>query len=209
MISAGFIKICGITSIEDAQMVAQSGASALGLIVASSKRQISLETAERIARSVDDFPVVLVVRHMSDEDVLRATDVVQPSFVQVHDELSTELQMQLRARNVTVITAISSQQPDIPSVSTSHGDIVMIDGPSPGSGQSVDWRLLASGDFPPFILAGGLTPENVSEAIRVTRPLGVDVASGVESSPGVKSALLVEQFVNSAKMAYKELEGSL
>jgi phosphoribosylanthranilate isomerase len=201
--SEGFVKICGVTSVGDAQLVQQLGASAVGLIVAPSKRQISAEAAAQISSAVTDIPTVLVCRQMADTEILHADEVANTTWVQLHDQPTDVLLDELSRRGRTVIRAISSDElRDAGSISPG---ILMIDSAMPGSGEVFEWTELARNIDVDFILAGGLSPRNVAEAITVVRPWGVDVATGVESSPGVKNPELLEAFIASAKLAFENL----
>ncbi len=108
----------------------------------------------------------------------------------------------IRERIPLVIQAFAAGSPGISDAAESGADLVMIDAPSPGSGQVFDWRL-AEGvpDGMPLVLAGGLTSHNVAEAIAAVHPWGVDVCTGVETSPGLKDALKMKDFVAAAKAA--------
>lgn len=201
--SEGFVKICGVTSHRDAQLIQQLGASAIGLIVAPSKRQIALETAAQISASVTEIPTVLVCRQMTDSEILHADEVANTTWVQLHDQPTDALLDELSRRGRTVIRAITNEQ--LGKVHSALDGILMIDSSIPGSGEVFDWTELARNIDVDFILAGGLSPRNVAEAISVVHPWGVDVATGVESSPGVKSPELLEAFISSAKMAFENL----
>jgi len=204
---SNFIKICGITTREDARMAERCGASAVGLIVAPSKRQVTLDVAADISASLSEIPSVVVCRQMTDEEILTAVEAVGSTWVQLHDPASMVLLERLSALAVQVIEVHSSDS--LPPVRQHGTSLMMIDGAVPGSGEVADWRKIKGLITEEFILAGGLTPINVSEAISRVAPWGVDVATGVETSPGVKSQELVERFVSSAKMAFSQVKETL
>ena len=111
----------------------------------------------------------------------------------------------MRERVPVVIKAFPGGDPDLARAPRFGADIVMIDSESPGSGQVFDWSLAEGAPVGlRVLLAGGLTPDNVAEAIDRVRPWGVDVASGVESAPGVKDPTLVRRFISAAKEAEPE-----
>lgn len=202
----GFVKICGVTSERDAELVVSAGASALGVILAPSPRHVSPERAREMTDQVRGaIRIVAVVREMDDEAVLRALDVVQPDIVQLHDAVSHDLLSALRERGLFVVKALATGSDDFASFDDSSVDAVLVDGPRPGSGVTHSWTDLGQRTFRvPVIAAGGLTPDNVVAAIVETSAFGVDTASGVESAPGVKDPTLVANFVAAARRAYQQ-----
>lgn len=206
----GYIKICGVTSVEDATMVATSGASALGLIFAESPRRLTIAQAEPIARSTDGALLrCAVFRHDEDDFIVEHLDVLGVEIVQLHGALSDRLLSQLRERPVRIVKALDIEAGEFDEFDETTVDAVMIDGARPGSGLSHSWDRLRRRRFRvPVIAAGGLSPENVEEVVRSTSVSGVDCASGVESSPGVKSPDLVARFVANARRALSSVEAS-
>jgi len=207
------IKICGITNEEDACQAAQFGVDAIGLnFYARSPRHVSEETAERIVRRLPPFvePVGLFVNEPLDEVVnhmrrLGFLRVIQwhgdrhdlppagpyhfiPAFaVRGRDDLGVVTAYLERCREAGRLPAAALLDSHMPGA---YG----------GTGRPAPWELLA--EFRPdvpIILAGGLTPENVAEAIRIVQPYGVDVASGVEASPGHKDAEKMRRFVDAVR----------
>jgi phosphoribosylanthranilate isomerase len=199
--AASCVKICGVTSIHDAQVVIDAGADALGLIFAESTRQLSPSSGRRIAESTRGGILrVGVFRHDSDEFVLRCVDETGVDAAQIHGSLSDELLDALRRRDVAVIKALSVGGDEFSHFDEERVDAVLIDGPTPGSGREHPWPDLEARNFQrPVIVAGGLDPENVASVARLTRAWGVDVSSGVESAPGVKDASRVRDFVMNAR----------
>ncbi|MCI0640343.1 MAG: phosphoribosylanthranilate isomerase [Gemmataceae bacterium] len=206
------VKICGVTNEKDARAAVACGADALGLnFYPKSPRYVAPKTADRIARSLPPFvePVALFV-NASWED-MTTTVAALPGIrtIQYHgDHLGEPPQSTWR-----YIWAFSIKgQEDLRTIQQ-HLDglhaqpaAILVDAHVPGlyggTGQTAPWELLA-GFSPgvPLILAGGLTPENVAEAIRIVRPYAVDVASGVEQSPGVKDAEKMRRFVEAVHAA--------
>jgi phosphoribosylanthranilate isomerase len=202
-----FIKICGVTSIDDALLVRDAGAHALGLIFAESRRRVQVGLARDIVVASEGIGHVGVFRN---DDPSFVIDVVRASGVeiaQIHGPLDRSLLEELRRMGVGVIKALSIGAEEIGSFDDRVVDAVLIDGAQPGSGDAHSWNELETFQFAvPVIAAGGLRCENVTDVIERVRPWGVDVATGVESSPGVKDPTLVTKFVQLAKSALSERE---
>lgn len=198
-----FVKICGITEPEDALLAAGLGADAIGMIFAPSTRRIGMEVARDIVRRLPpEILAVGVFRNERRERVVELANTIGLRAVQLHGDESPEDTRWVSARVPAVIRAFSIRDPAL-SVGADYGPHrLLIDSPAPGSGQVFDWSAVeqvAAGR--PFILAGGLTPDNVADAIELVEPWGVDVASGVESSPGHKDPAKVRRFLQAARQA--------
>ncbi len=203
-----FVKICGVTSIDDALTARSVGADAVGLIFAESKRKIDLERASSIVKNVDGILRVGVFRGNDDSFVLNALDVSGVDAVQLHDAISEELLDALRSRRVLVIKALSTSDSDFVTFDEARVDAVLVDGPMPGSGQAHEWPGLRERAFKvPVIVAGGLYVDNVGAIIVQQHPWGVDVSTGVESGPGVKDPERVNDFVARARAAFSKGRG--
>jgi phosphoribosylanthranilate isomerase len=192
------VKICGITRLEDALESERAGADAIGFVfVPNTKRFVTLERAAEISRDLSAFITrVGVFRDASLEEVLEAVRAAQLGAVQLHGPRLDEFALEV-SRHVPVIRAVSFQPGEtLPEAQTLH-----VDGLEPGSGQAFDWSALDTSSLRGrrWILAGGLTPENVAHAIRTLEPWGVDLSSGVESAPGIKDHAKVRAFVAAAK----------
>jgi phosphoribosylanthranilate isomerase len=203
-ITRGFVKICGVTNVQDAQVVVRSGANALGLIVADSPRRVSVDEAREIARATKgDLLRCVVVRHQDEHEVLEVLDVVDVDMVQVHGPLGAGLIDALRERGLLVVKALSIEDSEFDDFDETLVDAVLIDGAHPGSGNTHSWTRLLSRSFRvPFIAAGGLNPLNVGDVVEATGAWGVDSASGVEAGPREKNHDLVDQFVANARRAF-------
>lgn len=203
-----FVKVCGVTSSVDAQLVIDAGATALGLIFAESRRQLTIESAREIAQYAQG--VILVVGVFRDNDatfILEVVDHVALDAVQIHGPLDREVLIELRRRGVGIIKALSINEPDFTDFDENLVDAVLVDGPSPGSGASHSWDTLATRSFSvPVIVAGGLNVATVAGVIELTNAWGVDVASAVETSPGVKGRELVMDFVSATRRHYSQRE---
>ena len=219
-----FIKICGITDVADALMVARAGANAIGVnFYPSSPRHVDLATAREIVQSLPPYvdAVGLFVSPSAGE-VSEIAHQVGLRTVQLHGELSPELIRSLR--EYTLITAFpltedSSIAVVLEFLASCQGvgrlpNAVLVDAHRPGlfggTGQVAPWDMARSlvGSSPvPVVLAGGLTAKNVGDAVRLVRPWGVDVASGVEVAPGRKEQYKVTQFIHAARQAAERLPG--
>jgi phosphoribosylanthranilate isomerase len=222
------IKICGITNVEDAISASEAGADTIGLnFYPKSSRYVEATVASTIIQvSAPFLTTVGVCVNERIESVnsliskLGAASTAGLNAIQLHGDESPSYCAQIRikylirARRLTE-QGISAIAADLEACDkfARLPDAVLIDSAVPGryggTGHQVSWAGLA--DYRrwlhnvPLILAGGLTPENVAEAIRTVRPHGVDVASGVESAPGKKDALRVREFVAAARAAFAAL----
>lgn len=201
-----FVKICGITREDDALLAVAMGADAVGFIFAPSKRQIAPAVARDIVRRLP--PEILTVGVFRDEAASRVVEIVNTAGLraaQLHGHESAESTRWIRERVPFVIKAFAAGDPNLDRAADYGADAILLDSPRPGSGEVFDWTL-AEGrpDGLKVILAGGLTPGNVGDAVRVVKPWGVDVASGVEADrgePGQKDAHKVRAFVENARAA--------
>lgn len=199
-----FVKICGITREDDALLAVAMGADAVGFTFAPSKRQIAPMLARDIVRRLP--PEILTVGVFRDEAASRVVEIVNSAGLrgaQLHGHESAETTRWIRERVPFVIKAFAAGDPDLDRAASYGADAILIDSPRPGSGEVFDWTL-AEGrpDGLKVILAGGLTPGNVADAVRRVQPWGVDVATGVEAErgePGQKDAHKVRSFIEAAR----------
>lgn len=199
-----FVKICGVTSEEDALLAVAMGADAIGFnFVPSSPRFLAAARAADIAKRLPSE--ILTVGIFRDEAPQRVVDIINHTGLraaQLHGRESADETAWVRRRVPVVIKVFPGGDPALAKAAQYGADVIMLDSASPGSGQVFDWSLAEGAPSGlRLLLAGGLTPENVAEAIERVRPWGVDVASGVESSPGVKDATKVRRFISRAKAA--------
>jgi phosphoribosylanthranilate isomerase len=198
-----FVKICGTTSEEDALLAVAMGADALGFIFAPSTRQVAPGIARDIVRRLP--PEIISIGVFRDQSPERVVEVVNGAGLkgaQLSGRESAEDTRWIRRRVPMVVKAFGAGDRSIAQAKDYGADVVMLDAPSPGSGQVFDWRLaegVPSGVR--FLLAGGLTADNVGEAIARVRPWGVDVATGVEASPGKKDPRKLRAFIAAARGA--------
>jgi len=201
-----FVKICGVTTTRDADNVVEAGADALGLIMATSKRHLALDDAKVLAEHARGrILLVGVFRDNDDDYIAHAALTLRLDLAQVHGDVSDALLHQLHDLDVRVMKALAIDSVDFTTFDESRVDAVLVDGTTPGSGEAHSWEPLRTREFAvPVVAAGGLTPDNVVGTIRETGVWGVDTASGVESSPGVKDPTLVKRFVERARQAFSE-----
>jgi phosphoribosylanthranilate isomerase len=190
------IKFCGITRAEDARLAVSLDAWAIGMILwPDSPRAVAPDMAAGIAGEVRrKLEVVGVFVNPTLDEVAAAADLIGLTIVQLHGQEGPAFCAEVARRTgCRVIKAARVRtRADIQALTPFHTDFHLLDGYSPGqpggTGRAFSWDLVAGrrADVP-LILSGGLTPENVSDAIRTVRPYAVDVASGVEAAPGIKA----------------------
>ena len=211
------VKICGITNSADALGAAEAGADLLGFVFyPPSPRAITPIIAASIARAVRvRYPSVLLVGVFVDETPAYVADVAERcglGHVQLHGAEPPEVVDKLMARDLTVIKGFRVRNADIADeMSAYRSTYYLLDTYVPdragGTGEAFDWHIARSvSGIAPILLAGGLTPENVGNAVRVAAPWGVDVSSGVEEMPGRKDAVKVRRFIAAAKDAAAKAE---
>jgi len=200
------VKICGITRVPDAQAAARAGADAIGLVFyRPSPRFVGLEQARALRRSLPPFvtAVALFVNPSVDE-VQRVLDLVRPDTLQFHGEEPPEF---CERFGVPYLKACRVRQGvDLLEYLRPYGGAsgwladayVEAFG---GTGTSFDWSVVPRQRPLPLVLSGGLTCDNVGDAIRIVRPWGVDVSSGVESAKGIKDAGKIAAFIEEVRNA--------
>ena len=187
------LKICGITWEEDARCAALYGADFIGAIhVESSKRFITIEQVKKIFAVAKPAKTVLVVRDMELEKLQAVIDAIHPYAVQLHGHESADYATRLK--DVKVWKAFNLNTLDnLHEVLDFPADMIVADSGG-GTGKPCDWTRAAElARHRSIFLAGGITPENVQEAIAAVQPVGIDVAGGVESAPGIKDHEKIHQ----------------
>lgn len=199
------VKICGITRLEDALAAVRLGADALGFnFWPRSKRFIAPADARAIVRRLPPFVTAVgVFVDPARDEVLRAQDASGVTVVQLHGDEPPELCASLPFPVVKAIRVTDGHS--LAKLASYEVQAFLLDSPSAGyggSGTAFEWELAAeaAGELT-VILAGGLAPENVADAIAVVGPWAVDVASGVERAPGVKDAERMRSFIEAARGA--------
>ena len=198
-----FVKVCGITNEEDALVAVAMGADAVGFVFAPSPRQIAPQRAGEIARRLPaEIVTVGVFQSETRERVVDAAHKARVRAVQLHGVGSPAEGHWIHQRVPLLFRAFAAGDPRLDEADEYGADAILIDSATPGSGEVFDWSLAEGAPSNRrVILAGGLTPANVADAIRVVRPWGVDVCSGVEARPGRKDASKIRAFVEVAKSA--------
>ena len=198
-----FVKICGITSEEDALLAVAMGADAVGFVFAPSPRQLAPKLAGDIAKRLPREVITFgVFRDETPKRVVQIVNGMGLKGAQLHGHESVADTSWVKERVAVTIKAFVAGHQLVARSAEFPADIVLLDSPSPGSGKVFDWRL-AEG-VPTgcrLMLSGGLTPDNVADAVEVVRPWGVDVSTGVESSPGRKDPSKLRDFVSAARSA--------
>jgi phosphoribosylanthranilate isomerase len=200
------IKICGITTLDGLRAAEDAGATAVGFVFADSVRRIDISAAARLAQSRTRLVRVAVFRHPAPELVARVLSEVQIDRVQSDAQDFVQMAQVLGG---TPFLPVYRDGPDL-AQRIQQGPVlnakpILVEGPTSGSGLTPDWSRIAAVNGVDVILAGGLTPANVAQAISAVRPVGVDVSSGVESAAGVKDPAMIRAFVNAARAAFAEL----
>jgi phosphoribosylanthranilate isomerase len=200
-----YVKVCGLACVRDARVALDAGADAIGMVMsAASPRHVTEETAARITAAVrDEIDTVLVVAGMPAAEAASVAERLGVHVLQLHGPAYTRADFAAaRERVPRVWRAIALADDPAPETGAWGEELLILDAPRPGSG--VRWDLSQLGSGRPagrWLLAGGLSPENVAAAIAAARPHGVDVSSGVESSPGVKDHGRIRAFVARARAA--------
>ncbi len=207
------VKICGLTAPDHVRAAADAGARYVGFVFfPKSPRHLKVEVAAELAHLVPvGIAKVALTVNASDEELDRILSAVPLDMLQLHGKESPDRVAEVRERfGLPVMKAIGIAEPeDLAAIDlySEVADQLLIDAKPPrnselpgGNGLAFDWRLLAGRKYwrRPWMLAGGLTPENVSEAVRMTGARQVDVSSGVESAPGVKDPALIGAFIDAA-----------
>lgn len=210
------VKICGLSTPETLDAAIAAGADLVGFVFfPKSPRNVTLEQAAALAaRARGKAKIVTLVVDADDALLAAIAREVQPDLVQAHGSESPERIAEIaRLTGRPVIKAIRvKDDADIAAAAdfSTVASLILYDAKAPetlgnalpgGNGHAFDWGLLEGERRPAFMLAGGLTPENVAEAIRVTGAPVVDVSSGVESAPGIKDIGLIRKFIEAAKSA--------
>jgi phosphoribosylanthranilate isomerase len=208
-----FLKICGITRLVDAKLAIDAGASALGFVLwPRSPRFVSdRQVAEIVAALPASIMTVGVFVNQPPEEIAMTMHRTGLTTIQLHGDEQTEYLTKLRRPSWKIWKSVALDRADAVFGTWPAETIFLVDAADPirrgGTGQVVDWvRAADLARRRNVVLAGGLTPENVAEAIEQVHPYGVDVSSGVEDAPGLKNANKVIRFLHSARNTSAYLE---
>jgi len=213
------IKICGLSTPETLDVALGAGADLVGFVrYPKSPRHVSLDLGHRLSLQAKGRAqrVVLLV-NPGDEDIAQAIEAINPDLIQLHGSETPERVAEIRSMvRRPVMKAFGIAEPsDLKALTPYAGgvDRILLDAKPPrtanalpgGNGLAFDWRLLNGLDPKlSFMLSGGLTPDNVAEAIRLTKSQAVDVSTGVESGPGLKDPARIEAFIRAARTAFAD-----
>lgn len=214
------IKICGLSTPETLEAALAAGAEMIGLnFHPRSPRYVTPErAAELAAQARGRTQIVALIVDYAPQQAAELAGIVRPDWLQLHGKETPEQVAAIKAAaGLPVMKALGvATAADLDQVALYHGiaDRILLDAKPPkdaaypgGHGKPFDWGLLAGLDPAfRFMLSGGLDPANVAEAIRIARPAGVDVSSGVESAPGIKDVEKIADFVRAARSAAEELK---
>jgi phosphoribosylanthranilate isomerase len=201
------VKICGITSVADAQLAVDAGADAIGMVFyAPSPRAVTIDQARLIAQSIGTFVTIVGLfvdaeKTFIDEVLAKVSlHVLQFHGDESHDFCESFQRPYLKAIRMRPDLDVEKAIKNYPNASG-----ILLDAYRPGipggTGETFDWQRVPKDSAKPIVLAGGLTPSNVAQAINTTQVYGVDVSGGVESSPGKKDEQKVQTFIHNAKRA--------
>lgn len=198
-----FVKICGVTTEADALLAVGMGAAGVGFVFAPSPRQMRPgEVADIVKRLPYETVAVGVFRDEAPKRVIEIANQCGLHVVQLHGMESIEDTRWIAQRIGCVIKAFPAGHRNIDRFEEYGAHFLLIDGTNPGSGQLFDWRLAEGVDDPDrLIVSGGLDAINVGQAIAHLHPWGVDVSTGVESSPGVKDPAKLRDFLAAVRLA--------
>ena len=200
------VKVCGITNPGDARVAADAGADAVGMVFAGSPRRVSVEEARGISAALPENVLkVGVFVDAGPEEVLRITREVGLDLAQLHGDETPETVTAVRDGGVRVMKALSVRDAaSLEAMDRHEADLFLLDAYSEkargGTGERFDWEVAKSlRGRDNIVVAGGLGPENVREAVELLDPYGVDASSSLEDEPGKKNDERVRRFVLAAR----------
>jgi len=195
------VKICGLRSESDVNVAVDAGADAVGFVFAKSVRQVTAQEAVAATANMrNDIRKVAVMRHPSNDEWQEVLLEFRPDVLQTDIEDFELLEVPDTVLCLPVIREGS------PALERNLPDVFLYEGGRSGQGETVDWQKAGEVALRGrMVLAGGLSAENLSEAIAIVCPFGVDVSSTVESEPGVKSPELIREFIDVARVAEQQL----
>ncbi|MBB5780973.1 phosphoribosylanthranilate isomerase [Nonomuraea jabiensis] len=195
-----YVKICGLSEPEHVTTAVEAGADAIGFVMTRSPRRIAPERAAELAALVPDHVLTVGVFRGEDPDTVRAAALASGvRAIQLHGRHPHGDFTALKDLGLRLIRAVDAEA-DL-RCGAYDEDLLLVDAPHAGSGQAWDWAAVRGRASGQWLLAGGLTPANVAEAIAAAAPWGVDVSSGVETAPGVKDPALIRAFLETVRRA--------
>lgn len=200
------VKICGITRLEDALVAAGSGADAIGFVFAKSPRKITVEKARSIAEAVGPWVATVgVFVNEKPSEILKIAARCKLSAVQLHGDETPSQVKALKTASFKVIKAFRVDEKfNFDRMNDYPADAFLLDtyvgGQYGGTGKVFNWGLLKKKRImKPWIVSGGLRPDNVAQLLKICEPYGVDVSGGVEKSAGIKDKFLIRKFLENVK----------
>lgn len=199
------VKICGITNIEDAILSVEYGADALGFIFCKSPRQVTIKKAEKILREIPPYVnKVAVIKDFSLSEIKEIIDELPIDTLQFHGDETEDFCLQFKNKTLVKVIPIDSEHSlkrvqNYQNMPYLHLDTYSKMGG--GSGEVFNWDITKKISGKKIILAGGLNPDNIVEAIEQVQPYGVDVSSGVEKIKGIKDPIKLKAFIEKVKLA--------
>ncbi|RUS57154.1 N-(5'-phosphoribosyl)anthranilate isomerase [Kurthia sp. 3B1D] len=190
------VKICGLQEPEHVRAAVEAGADAIGFVFAKSKRQVTVAQAQQLAQHIPRN--VLIVGVFVDETVevmQQIAKTVPLDVIQLHGQETNAVIQQLSYPTIKAVGVRTAA--DVEALQAFESDYVLVDAPVAGSGETFDWNLLTT-RYPQLILAGGLSIDNIAEALTCVAPYMVDVSSGVETN-GVKDTAKISAFITAVK----------
>lgn len=202
---SGFVKICGMNDSRAVEAALAAGADAIGFVFARSVRSVTPEQAADLARPARGRVLcVAVTQHPSSQLVEHILEIFRPDVLQTDREDFGRIRLPAGVEGWPVLRG----RPPAEFVATLNGQRALFEGPRSGSGAVADWSAATElAGRCSLILAGGLSPANVEQAIDAVHPYGVDVSSGVEEAPGRKNPELIDSFVACARAAFARAAG--
>lgn len=201
------IKICGITNIEDAIECVRLGANLLGFVFADSPRQVDVGTVKHINRIIGGDAKTVGVFTDEGDNVVSIMRECELTYAQLHGGQSEDFARRLGSQKVIRVQRVQYEASVVGLESQQEAAFYLLDtykkGIAGGTGEIFDWDLAvrAKSLGKPIFLSGGLSPENVADAVRAVQPFAVDVSSGVEASPGKKDPAKVKEFIDNVRKA--------
>ncbi|MFI6394154.1 phosphoribosylanthranilate isomerase [Nonomuraea sp. NPDC050547] len=193
-----YVKICGLSEEEHVRTAVEAGADAIGLVLTNSPRRITPERAAELAALVPPHVLTVGVFKGEDPDTVRAAALTAGvRAIQLHGRHPHSDFTALKDLGLTLVRAVAADA-DL-RCGAYDEDLLLVDAPRAGAGEPWDWSAVRGRPTGRWLLAGGLTPQNVRAAVAAAAPWGVDVSSGVEVARGVKDSALIRAFLTSAR----------
>ena len=199
------VKICGITRPEDGYEAARLGVDAIGLVFyPKSPRHVTIEQAKSICQALPGFVTFVSLFLDADADMVKhVIDDIPIDLIQFHGNETAEFCESFKRPYIKALGMSGNNQLQQQAQQYAKAKALLLDshavGKAGGTGETFDWKSVPTEQTQAIILAGGLTPDNVAQAIQQVRPFGVDLSSGVEAKPGIKDAAMMAQLIKEVR----------